>query len=113
MHLPEELAHGFAGGSVQLETLVRFLLGEELDSVHELAGAPNVSKFKGASDLEPADVLFLQNLPNTETVMHKSQVRERSLPSASVDTQLQASGIGSIIAQVMPRAKAKYAGTKI
>ena len=59
MHLREELlAHGFAGGAVRLEKLVRFLLDEEFDSMHELAGASNVSKFKGASDLEPADSFF-------------------------------------------------------
>ena len=46
MHLREELlARGFAGGAVRLETLVHFLLDEVFDSVHELAGASNVSKF--------------------------------------------------------------------
>ena len=56
MHLREELlAHGFAGGVVRLETLVCFLLDEEFDSAHELAGASDVSHFEGASGLEPAD----------------------------------------------------------
>ena len=45
--------------------------------------------------------------------MYKSELLKRYSPSASVDTQLQARGIGSSIAQVMPRAKAKCAGTKI
>jgi len=98
---------------VRLNTLVRFLLDEEFDSVRDLAGASNVSKFKGASDLEPADLLFLQKVVNVETAMHKSHLRKRILPSGSVDTPLQAASIGSIIAQVMPRAKAKCAGTKI
>ena len=104
MHLREELlSHGFTGGAVRLNTLVRFLLDEEFDSVRDLAGASNVSKFKGASDLEPADLLFLQKVVNVETAMHKSHLRKRTLPSGSVDTPLQAASIGSIIAQAMPR----------
>ena len=81
MHLREELsAHGFAGGAVCFKTLVRFLSDEEFDFVHEMTGASNVSKLIGASDLEVVDYFVLQNVANAETVIHKSQLRKRSLP---------------------------------
>jgi hypothetical protein len=112
MHLREELlAHGFAGGAIRLDKLVRFLVNEEFDSVADLAGASSVSKFRGASDLEPADLVFLQTVVNTETARHKAHLRKRSLPSVEVDPRLQAVGLGNIIAQAMPRAKAKCVGT--
>ena len=111
MHLRDELlARGFAGGAVRLETLVSFLLEEEFESVHELAGASKVGNFKGANDLEPGDLRFLQDLVDTETRTHMSHLRKRSLPAVSTGAQLPVRGTSSIIPILAPGSRA---GTKI
>ena len=111
----ELLAHGVGGGAMRPDTLVRFLMHEEFETVHDLAGPSNGSKFRGASGLELAGSAF-----SAKWEEHWNSDAQGLLTAAifvlracGVDTPLQASVIGSIIAQVMPRAVAKCADTKV
>jgi hypothetical protein len=61
MHLHEELLSlGFSWGDARLDLVVSFLEQEEFESVDDLAGAPSVYSFAGASQLATEELVFLQ-----------------------------------------------------